>query len=226
MCWIFLYCFHTNTRLIRCCLLFIRLNLNHQWDFKCFKPRTDCWSFCRSYPRITSIPLLCSLSGFALQVLTEKCKLLSMKMRFWPPDLLVKTESRPFQLHWAFLRAHGGAGRRTGGCCRCSAGLADGGRGGGCALRCASRPSAQTLVFRPPSRISPPEGTRTATGLLPAMSSLLGVVRKQLKSHPAVSDPPARFRPSGAVTLKAPRRTRVRYWSHQNHLMCHHLIES
>lgn len=130
MCWIFLYCFHTNTRLIRCCLLFIRLNLNHQWDFKCFKPRTDCWSFCRSYPRITSIPLLCSLSGFALQVLTEKCKLLSMKMRFWPPDLLVKTESRPFQLHWAFLRAHGGAGRRTGGCCRCSAGLADGGRGG------------------------------------------------------------------------------------------------
>lgn len=49
----------------------------------------------------------------------------------------------PDRLHWAgFLQA------QTDRCCRCSAGLAVSG-GGGCALQCASGPSAQTLFLRP-----------------------------------------------------------------------------
>lgn len=94
--------------------------------------------------------------------------------------------------------------------------------GGGCALGAPPDPPHRRS-FSDPS-ISPPGGTRTVTGLLAAMSSILGVVRKQLKSHPAVSDRAGRFRPSGAVTLRARRRTRVRRYSHQTHPMCHHLM--
>lgn len=89
----------------------------------------------------------------------------------------------------------------------------------GCQWRgwaCAPDPRHRRSSSHP--SISPPEGTRTASGLLAAMSSMLGVVRKQLKSHPAVSDraarfrprPRSRFRPRGAVTLRAWWRTRVR----------------
>lgn len=94
---------------------------------------------------------------------------------------------------WAGLCPHTGEGGRTDSCCRCSAGLAAS-RGGGCARLCASRPSAKTLFFfQTPAYLFQKE-PRSARGL-PAMSSLVGVVRKQLKSHPAVSDRPARFRP-------------------------------
>lgn len=148
MCWIFLYCFHTNTRLIRSCLLFIRLNLNHRLDFKCFKPQTG--SFCRSYPRMASIPLLYSLSGFGLQVLTEKCKLLSMKTRFWPPDLLVKAPAPTRTASSGISARTRGRRKRDGPLLSLQCGIGWQRGGGGCALRCASRPSAQALVSRPP----------------------------------------------------------------------------
>lgn len=111
-----------------------------------------------------------------------------------------------------FMPAHG---RRPTGeqllSLRCGIGCMQ--RGWRCASLRVQTLRKDALFFQTPAYLLHKE-RRAARGL-PAMSSLLGVVRKQLKSHPAVSDRPGRFRPCGAVTLKALRRTRLRYWSHQ-----------
>lgn len=119
-------------------------------------------------------------------------------------------------------------------CCRRIVGLADSGGGG---VRFSVRSGLWETATDPPqqceflSRISSLQRTPSARGLS-TMSSILGVVRKQLKSHPAVSPEHSAFldRVRDPVTLKALGRTRCgqararSLKSHLNYLMCHHLL--
>lgn len=123
------------------------------------------------------------------------------------------------------MPAHGR--RQTASCCRRSAGLAASRGGRTCAsLRLHTlRKDALFFFFtsRPPhiSKQNPGQ-----SGFL-AMSSMLGVVRKQLKSHPAVSSRPGRLRPmpSGDIE-RAAEDARPLPVSPKRHLMAHHLIQS
>lgn len=85
-------------------------------------------------------------------------------------------------------------------------------------------PPQRRSFFQTPAYLLQKE-PRSARGL-PAMSSLLGVVRKQLKSHPAVSDRPARFRPMRSGDIESAAEDARPTDLIKNHLMCHHLIQS
>lgn len=97
-------------------------------------------------------------------------------------------------------------------CCRRISGLADSEEVVNTLLRvrtCTKKETPQQLIrtsarFRPHIFTGPIACRRVATV---AMSSMLGVVRKQLKSHPAVS-PSQPVLWCGAVTLEAAERTR------------------
>lgn len=123
-------------------------------------------------------------------------------------------------------------------CCRCIVGLADS-RGGGVSFsvraglyggKNRNRSSAEARIF---ARRSSDNRTPPATGLS-TMSSLLGTVRKQLKSHPAVSPDRRALLElvNDPVTLTALGRTRCggapppQSNSHLNNLTYHQCLSS